>query len=341
MGFLDDAKNLGKSVKDQVGVKVEEKMDAKNDDATPVVPVIRIENAHDFCHNSDKQALEALQKVPLIDTVMKKMDKYWSSHMLKMNNLASNIKLGPNQLPEIYNLLPPICDYFGIEEPDFYITLDPNPNAFAQGVDQFSITVTSGLLEMCSAEELTPVIAHEVGHIVCNHMMYHQMGLYIASVGASLGGASQLALAGLESAYNYWSRCSEFSADRAAALYLKDAAPVVNMMVKLSGGSKVFGEINVQEYFNQAVEYERLKTAEVRSKVAHYAETLMTDHPLNAVRAFEIEKWCQTDEFKQLIAKGNLKTEVVREHIFCTDCGAKNVNESKFCSGCGKNLEVA
>lgn len=344
MGLLDNAKNIGMNMKEQVEAKVNASTTSETEvDTTDdiLVPRIKIENAHDFCHPSDKKALETLQKVPLLKTVMKKYDQVWSSHLVKMTNLSTKLKLGPNQLPDIYNLLPPICDYFGIDVPDFYLEMNPEPNAYVMGSDIFYLTITSGLLESFTIEELKPVIAHECGHIICNHVMYHQMGLGIASIGATLGGAGELATMGLSGAYNYWSRCSEFSADRAAALYMKDHQQMVSALVRLSGGSKIFDDVNVDEYYNQAIEYENLKKSEVSSKLAHYGDTFFADHPLNPVRAYELKKWCQTDEFKQLCEKGNLKVEVVMEHIFCSECGMKNGCEAKFCTGCGNNLSVA
>src|SRR5262249_62100806 len=55
----------------------------------------------------------------------------------------------------------------GISRPDIWIVPDPDPNAFATGLDQLRshIAVTQGLLDICSRDELQAVVAHELGHV--------------------------------------------------------------------------------------------------------------------------------------------------------------------------------
>ena len=36
-------------------------------------------------------------------------------------------------IAELYNRLPPICKKLGIEQPEFYLSMDPNPNAWTFG----------------------------------------------------------------------------------------------------------------------------------------------------------------------------------------------------------------
>jgi heat shock protein HtpX len=55
----------------------------------------------------------------------------------------------------------------GIPRPRVWLIADPDPNAFATGLDQehAHIAVTDGLLATCNREELQAVIAHEMGHV--------------------------------------------------------------------------------------------------------------------------------------------------------------------------------
>lgn len=50
-----------------------------------------------------------------------------------------------------------------IQEPEFYLEMDPMPNAYAFGDTQTAITITSSLVEMMSHEELRAVVARFVG----------------------------------------------------------------------------------------------------------------------------------------------------------------------------------
>jgi heat shock protein HtpX len=54
-----------------------------------------------------------------------------------------------------------------IPRPRIWVVPDPDPNAFATGLDEghSHIAVTQGLLDLCSRDELQAVVAHELGHV--------------------------------------------------------------------------------------------------------------------------------------------------------------------------------
>lgn len=55
----------------------------------------------------------------------------------------------------------------GIPRPTIWLVDDPDPNAFATGTDPLKphIAVTTGLLAICTRDELQGVIGHEMGHV--------------------------------------------------------------------------------------------------------------------------------------------------------------------------------
>ena len=72
----------------------------------------------------------------------------------------------------------------GVPKPTVWIVPDPDPNAFATGIDasHAHIAVTQGLLDVLSREELQSVVAHEMAHI--RNLDVRLMTVLAAMVGA-------------------------------------------------------------------------------------------------------------------------------------------------------------
>jgi heat shock protein HtpX len=71
------------------------------------------------------------------------------------------------EAPRLYNLLENLCISRGITMPKLKLIDDESLNAFATGMNerQYSITVTSGLVNSLSDAELESVLGHELTHI--------------------------------------------------------------------------------------------------------------------------------------------------------------------------------
>ncbi len=69
--------------------------------------------------------------------------------------------------PRLYNLLENLCISRGITMPKLKIMETPSLNAFASGMNekQYSITVTSGLINALDDAEIEAVLGHELTHI--------------------------------------------------------------------------------------------------------------------------------------------------------------------------------
>ncbi len=85
--------------------------------------------------------------------------------MIDVSTGAQKIERGDN--PELYNLLENLCISRGITTPTLRVIETPALNAYATGLHegQYSITVTRGLIEALSKDELECVLAHELSHI--------------------------------------------------------------------------------------------------------------------------------------------------------------------------------
>ena len=70
--------------------------------------------------------------------------------------------------PELYNLLENLCISVGMKMPRLEIIESHARNAFASGIDDksYCVTVTRGLLQSLSKDEVEGVLAHELTHIL-------------------------------------------------------------------------------------------------------------------------------------------------------------------------------
>lgn len=287
----------------------------------------------DFIHPEDAAALRQVEAIPGFTTVMKKFMSLGYETMQYGLNMASAIRLSDRQLPELYRHLPPICEKLGIKEPEFYLQMDPNPNAWTFGDTRIYITVTSGLVDMMTDEELDAVLAHECGHILCRHVLYHNLANVILEWSNALGLVGSLTVP-LQYALLYWQRKSELSCDRAAAI-ITSPETVASVMARLSGGPlSITKNIDMNVWAEQADKYDEIYNGGAWNKTLQILVTAAQNHPFSAVRVREILKWSDTDQYK--IIKQYLENP--QSGAKCPHCGREIDSNWKFCQYCGNKI---
>lgn len=291
--------------------------------------------AYNYIHPEDKAALENLENIPMFTTCLKAFMKFLPEQYLHGMNMAQKIRLGPEQLPHIYNLLPPICDVLDIPEPEFYLEMNPAPNAYTYGDSKVFLTVTSGLLEYLDEDEVTAVIAHECGHIACHHVLYHTMATMLLNFGSKVLGPVSALSVPLQLALLRWQRRSELSADRAAAVYTKGSESVVETMIRLAGGPKSITEnVNMELYCQQADAYTKMIEESEWNMMLQGVAIMNQNHPFLAVRTKEIINWCKGDQFRKILKS----MDDIDPSDTCRDCKGEITPDWKFCKHCGAKL---
>ena len=262
-------------------------------------------NCDSFIHPKDRAALTALRKIPLLGTLLSLSMRFVDEMQLEGVFMASMIRLSERQFPRIYKLFMEVCESLELteaERPQLFIEMNPIPNAYTIGNTKTFISIHSGMVDMCTDEELKAVIAHECGHIVCHHMLYHTLALKIAQRGVDyLSGSltqaviekiAQLAVPALM----YWSRCSEYSADRISAWCTNSPKSTSRLMVKLAGGpatdaSYTRDAFDIDEYFKQLESLEKMLDENKYKNLLNFGASLYLDHPFTGFRVTELLKW--------------------------------------------------
>src|SRR5207344_2100266 len=88
------------------------------------------------------------------------------------------------QQPRLYNLLENLCISRGIPMPKLKVMDSPALNAFAAGLNrrQYSVTVTTGLLQALNDQEIEAVLGHELTHIRNGDVQLMVIAVIIAGV---------------------------------------------------------------------------------------------------------------------------------------------------------------
>ena len=89
-------------------------------------------------------------------------------HTKMVRKLAHSHPVTRKEEPELYNLLENLSITAGIPMPRLEIIETHARNAFASGIDQksFTVTVTRGLMNSLTKDEIEGVLAHELTHIL-------------------------------------------------------------------------------------------------------------------------------------------------------------------------------
>ena len=91
----------------------------------------------------------------------------WAGHttFIKLSTGAKSLERKENK--RVYNLLENICISQGMKMPKLRIIADDSLNAFASGIsdNSYSITLSTGIINKLTDEELEGVLAHELTHI--------------------------------------------------------------------------------------------------------------------------------------------------------------------------------
>ncbi|MGB8510038.1 MAG: M48 family metallopeptidase, partial [Pyrinomonadaceae bacterium] len=127
---------------------------------------------HEYVHPSDSRALAALRTIPGIDSALKKLLEVTGESAIRVIFTASAVKVTPQQCPDLYAKLQIACTTLGVEMPELFVQQNPIVNAFTGGVKHPVIVLHSALIERLNDEETLAVIAHEVGHIHAEHVLY-------------------------------------------------------------------------------------------------------------------------------------------------------------------------
>lgn len=257
-----------------------------------------------YMHDLDRKATAALNTFPRFTKFIEAYHANFDEKAVRYEYLSEAIRLSERQMPEIYSLLPPVCDRLGIEVPELYYVKSKDMNAWTYGTVQPCIIVTSKLVNKLSPELVASVLAHECGHIACKHTLYHSIALMLArgidrSALAMVPALRRFLNPALVRALTLWDRCCELSADRAAVLCDGGPDRTVDMLLRIHGFDE---RIDRTEFMKQAMDLREFVNDSASNKLLEQMLTDGESHPRMATRAYECYEWSKSAQYRGIIA---------------------------------------
>ena len=268
-------------------------------------------NADRFRHPLDLEATNTLKQLPGLDIAIRSVLGSVAEQFFYLNNIASSILVSEKQLPHLHKLLIEACEILDLEPPQLYVQQNPTPNAytFAMRGKQPFIVLHTSLIEMLTPEEIQAVIAHELGHLKCEHGVYLTMANVLVLAANLLPTWGTILAQSLQEQMLQWVRCAEFSCDRAALLAIQDPKVVMSVLMKLAGGSPTLApQLNLDAFIEQAKAYDSVATDSL-GEMLQAAQTAQLTHPVPVIRAREIDRWASSAQYqaifdRQQVAEG-------------------------------------
>ncbi|NWG15430.1 MAG: zinc metalloprotease HtpX [Chloroflexi bacterium] len=199
--------------------------------------------------------------IALVFAVVMNLGMWWFSDSLALRFSGAR-ELRADEAPQLHRLVATLAERANIPEPRVYLIESDMPNAFATGrsPQRGAVAVTTGIVELLSADELAGVIAHELAHIKNRDTLVASMAATMAGAismvadmamwslifgggdeedgaGGLVGGLLSIILAPIIALIIQMaiSRSREYGADEGGARLLGDPEPLARALEKLDG----------------------------------------------------------------------------------------------------------
>jgi len=250
-------------------------------------------------HPADRAATAALKRIPKLDLVVRKLIELQYERTLRQSFLASSIKLGPNQLPEVWKRYETVLATLDLPETyDLYVTQWPLANASTIGSKKPMVVLASSTVSLLDEEELQTVLAHEAGHILSDHVMYTTALVLLLRLTTPRVGIATLPLLALQTALLEWFRATELSCDRAATLVNRDPLVTSRTLMVMAGGANS-RKLSLDAFLAQAADYEEWDSG--WDRVSRFFVELRLTHDFPVRRVHELTKWVHSGEYDRII----------------------------------------
>ena len=270
----------------------------------PVQPYPNI-SGKAYEHPADRAATAALKAVPMLDTVVRKLIEWRFEKALRQFFLGNSVKVGERQLPDLWASHLGVCRILDMPEVyDLYVASGVLGGAQAVGSGKPMVVIDSMLLSRLGPGEQRVILAHELGHILSDHVLYMTALNILLSAGSTMPLFLGLPFRAVRAVLLEWYRAAELSCDRASTLAVRDPRIVCRTLMVTAGGMPA-DKLDLDAFLAQALEYQTWD--DPTDRVRRFFNELGRTHSYAVTRVSEVMKWVQSGDYDR-IARGEYRT---------------------------------
>ena len=249
-----------------------------------------------YQHPLDNAAYLSLKKIPIINKVVDFVTGSIEKFAI-VNRTGSCLKISGKNLPDLYNEFKVVSETIGMEKiPEFYVQFGYDIYSSTDG-DKHPVTIiNSGIVDLLTLEERKFYLGHELGHILAGHLQYLLVCRYWGIVNQMVSGADLLS-----TPLMYFSRMTEFTADRVGLLACQNIDMAISTMMKQAGiPRKYYKDIKVDSLKEQIRDFKQMRD-EMAHGMIEGAEIMRSNLPWIVNRAAYLVDWYESGEYWKII----------------------------------------
>ena len=265
-------------------------------------------------HPFDKKALASLQNMPGLSPLLKKVNEYGIDRLLRLQSIASEIRVTPRNFPQLYQPLLEACQILDVTTiPELYLFRGTGHiRTYIIGVEKPIVGINIEAMEWLNYDELLFIFGYEIARIKSQHIIYHQISIvmpvlkiWISSTTLGLGG---LIASGVELALYNWVMMAKFTADRAGLLACQDIDVATTALMKLAGLPEEYLTPHViEDFLVQSREFaaNSVDGLDQVTKILSYSDSNLS---WLVMRTGELLKWVDSGEYNHVLQGENVNT---------------------------------
>ena len=253
----------------------------------------------EFRHPLDSEAFDKMTKNK---RVLDKVFEYVSNMMeriVSVNYMGTCYSINNNSLPELYDEFVDVAKTLDINDlPDLYVQWGFDLHTSTDGDSHPVMIINSGVIDLLEPEERKFYFGHEFGHIAANHLRYLLLCRYWYFADRFVPGASYLT-----GPMMYWSRMTDFTADRMGLLACQDIEVALRTMTKHAGvPMKYYNDIKTAALNTQVEEFNKIKESQM-SEIIEKALVFSRGMPWIINRASLLIDWYKNGNYNEIIQR--------------------------------------